>query len=177
MERKEVGSVNKAGMLERGKNKVEEDVGNALKKEEGKTHEENGELPCGSEENVEAESNPPTSPDSRECQPQRRSSGRMKGGNTVGDKNKLKDMKAYRKKRFPAQDVMTYLMREDEGMTGDGARNANARWKTQSPSGIGGILYTAEEIGKAEFTIATIRNYFPHYTRHIDNSYIGWGWC
>ncbi|KAL9331008.1 hypothetical protein ACSQ67_000618 [Phaseolus vulgaris] len=89
MERKEVGSVNKAGMLERGKNKVEEDVGNALKKEsgfvnqsdkvdrvtlnshttyaeEGKTHEENGELSCGSEENAETESNPPASPDSRE---------------------------------------------------------------------------------------------------------------
>ena len=32
MERKEAGSVNKARMLERGKNKVEEDVGNALKK-------------------------------------------------------------------------------------------------------------------------------------------------
>ncbi|KAL9315443.1 hypothetical protein ACSQ67_016444 [Phaseolus vulgaris] len=32
MERKEAGSVNKAGMLEREKNKVEEDVGNALKK-------------------------------------------------------------------------------------------------------------------------------------------------
>ncbi|KAL9297598.1 hypothetical protein ACSQ67_023494 [Phaseolus vulgaris] len=151
MERKEVGSVNKARMLERGKNKVEEDVGNALKKEsgfvnqsdkvdrvtlnshttyaegkieaqsedgreltaevglgsgpnrkgpelvleEGKTHEENGELSCGSEENVETESNPPPLRILRECQPQRRSSGRMKGNGTIGDKNKLKDMKAY----------------------------------------------------------------------------------
>ncbi|ESW26214.1 hypothetical protein PHAVU_003G100300 [Phaseolus vulgaris] len=89
--------------------------------EEGKTHEENGELPCGSEENVETE-----------------------------------------------------RRRNDRGQC---TENANARWKTQSPSGIGGILYTTEEISKAEFTIATIRNYFPHYTRHIDNLYIRWGCC
>ena len=89
--------------------------------EEGKTHEENGELSCGSEENVETESNPPASPDLARVSTTTKKLGKNDGQQHSRRQKQIEGHEGLSEEEVPCTSCDDLPHAEDEGMTRDNA--------------------------------------------------------